>query len=50
MLIEISQRLEATGADGGPVHVETADLAELEPLIAVTEESARSLVLEDGCG
>ncbi|MDX3205153.1 MULTISPECIES: hypothetical protein [Streptomyces] len=38
--VEISQRLEVTGADGGPLHVETADLAELEALIAVTEEAA----------
>ncbi|GAA1353704.1 hypothetical protein [Streptomyces beijiangensis] len=33
-------KTEITGTGGGPIQVETTDLAELEALIAVTEESA----------
>ncbi|GAA3371255.1 hypothetical protein GCM10020367_21180 [Streptomyces sannanensis] len=34
-------RTEVTGAEGGPLQIETADLAELEALIAITENAAR---------
>ncbi|MFB7082561.1 hypothetical protein [Streptomyces sp. NPDC056308] len=34
------EKKEITGSAGGPLKVETADLAELEALIAVTEEAA----------
>ncbi|MFJ4413005.1 hypothetical protein [Streptomyces sp. NPDC088925] len=39
--LDAPERREITGAEGGPVHVEHADLADLEALIDVTEEAAR---------
>ncbi|MFJ7422761.1 hypothetical protein ACIQXD_29780 [Streptomyces uncialis] len=35
------EKTEITGAQGGPLHIETADLSALEALIDITEEAAR---------